>query len=278
MNTDVSWHQMLGNRGAFSTETWFATPDPIQGPNADRRLQRHLQAWLGAWPPARELELVAWSGRDRPGWDGGTWSGLGVESPDGTVLSLSPTLFVDPHAVDPDRVLAALHAPDAATAVPAALGRPDLTLSCATFRWSERPAALPDIGEWTVAEDPRLPAWLRRFNDDVLVAWDDGQIAAGVGIKRHNYHGHELAVVTEPAYQGRGLARLLVAQAARRVLTDGAVPLYLHEPANAGSARVADAAGFPDRGWRVFGLLPVIYPIPQHEYSIKVEQQHYEQA
>jgi hypothetical protein len=49
---------------------------------------------------------------------------------------------------------------------------------------------------------------------------------------------------------------MLVAQAARRVLADGALPLYLHEAANAASARVADAAGFPDRGWRLIGLYP----------------------
>ena len=85
-------------------------------------------------------------------------------------------------------------------------------------------------------------------------------MAAGVGIKRHTPHGHELAVGTEPAHRGRGLARALVAQAARRVLAEGAVPLYLHEFANSASAQVAAAAGFPDRGWRVVGLLPEIYP------------------
>jgi len=247
MNTDVAGRQ------AFSPKALCGTP---------RRLQRHLRAWLGAWPPARELELVAWSGRDRLGWDGGTCIGLGVESPGGTVLSLSPTLLVDPRAVDPDRVLAALHAPDAAEAVPAVLGRPDLTLSCATFRWSERPAVLPVVGEWVAADDPRLPTWLRPFNGGVLVAWDErGRYAAGVGVKRHNRHAHELAVATDPAHRGRGLARLLVAQAARRALVQGAVPLYLHHTDNPASARVAEAAGFPDQGWRVISLIPRPLPI-----------------
>lgn len=230
-------------------------------------LVAHLRAWLGTWPPTRDLEIIVSAERDRPGWDGGTWSGLGVESPAGTVLSLSPTLLVDPRAVDHDRILAALHAADATAAVPAALGRPDLTLGCAVFRWSDQPADLPDVGEWVSPADPRVSAWLRAFSDDVLVTWDGGRVVAGVGIKRHNRHGHELAVVTELAYQGRGLARKLVAQAARRVLEDGAVPLYLHEPANAGSERVAAAAGFPDRGWRVFGLLPAVYPVPYQSDS-----------
>ena len=65
------------------------------------------------------------------------------------------------------------------------------------------------------------------------------------------------ADAAKPKAQGssrRGLARRLVAQAARRLLTDGATVTYLHDPANTASARVADACGFPDRGWQVWGL------------------------
>ena len=236
---------------------------PVVQPRGVRcRLDAHLRAWLGAWPPAGDLELIAWPGRDEPGWDGGVWPGLGVEGPAGSVLSLSPAVVPDPATLDPELVLAALRSPQAATAVPVALGRPDLTVTRAAFRWSASPAALPQFGEWVARDDPRLPPWLRPFNGGALVAWDEGdRVAAGVGIKRHNAHGHELAVGTDPAHRGRGLARALVAQAARRVLADGAVPLYLHEAANAASARVAATAGFPDRGWRVIGVLPEIYPV-----------------
>ena len=66
--------------------------------------------------------------------------------------------------------------------------------------------------------------------------------------------GHELSVGTEPAARGRGLARRLVAQAARTLLDDGIVATYLHDPANVASARVAEAAGFPRPGWRVLGM------------------------
>ncbi len=87
---------------------------------------------------------------------------------------------------------------------------------------------------------------------EVLVAWDPdtGAYLAGVGIKHHDPYGREIAVGTATAAEGRGLARALVAQAARRILDEGAVPTYQHDPANVASARVADAAGFPDRGWR----------------------------
>ncbi len=99
-----------------------------------------------------------------------------------------------------------------------------------------------------------MPPWLQPFNGDVLVGWEGDDLAAGVGRKQHDDHGHELAVVTEEGHRGRGWARELVTQAARRVLDEGAVPVYLHAPQNAASARTADASGFPDVGWRIVGL------------------------
>ena len=62
---------------------------------------------------------------------------------------------------------------------------------------------------------------------------------AGVGLKRHDARVHEIAVGTAEAARGRGLARRLVAQAARSLLARGIVPTYLHDPANLASARVA---------------------------------------
>jgi hypothetical protein len=38
------------------------------------------------------------------------------------------------------------------------------------------------------------------------------------------------------------------------VLADGAIPLYVHVADNLPSARVADAAGFPDLGWRLLAV------------------------
>jgi GNAT superfamily N-acetyltransferase len=124
-----------------------------------------------------------------------------------------------------------------------------------TFRLKTAPAPLADAGEWVDDDDPVVPDWLRPFGGRVLVARDDdGSYLAGVGIKRHDADGHELSVGTEPEARGRGLARRLVAQAARTLLDDGIVATYLHDPANIASARVADAAGFPDLGWRVLGM------------------------
>lgn len=217
---------------------------------APARLRAHLAAWLGAWPPRRPLRIVGATQREVPGWDGQVHPALGVASPDdGAVLSVPPR-----HA-PAVRGLANTGAGAWAAALPELLGHPGRGTFTATFRWTLGPAPLPDAGTWHNADGPDVPDWLRPFGGQVLLAHDDdGQWLAGVGIKRHDRHGHELAVVTQPAANGRGLARRLVAQAARRVLDHGAIPTYLHDPANLASARVAVAAGFTDAGWTSFGL------------------------
>jgi GNAT superfamily N-acetyltransferase len=210
------------------------------------RLAAHLRTWLGRWPAREPLLVVGSARRLEPGWDGAVHPVIGVRTPESGVLS------VPSRAVDRVRAVLAAGSP---RDVPAAAGFPNRPWVDGVFRWSGRPADLPDAGEWIAAADPSVPGWLRPFGGDVLVAVDpdSGEHLAGVGIKRHDAHGHELAVVTAQATRRRGLARRLVAQAARRVLDEGAVPTYLHERDNAGSARVAEAAGFPDRGWSVLG-------------------------
>lgn len=134
---------------------------------------------------------------------------------------------------------------------------PEFIAHTSVFRWCTDPAPLPEVGEWVPPTLPGLPPWLRLFDREVLVVRGaDGAYRAGVGIKRHDAYGHELAVGTVPTARGRGLARRLVAQAARRVLDEGAIPTYLHDPGNAASGRVAEAAGFPDRGLTAFGVFP----------------------
>jgi GNAT superfamily N-acetyltransferase len=232
----------------------------------NERLAAHLTAWLGAWPlpvdegvgtvtGETEVIVVGSRARTQPGWDGTVHALVGVVSPAGGVLSVAPDVV--------DAVLALAGRPNATAVTVGALerglsavvGRPHGHPGRGLFRWSVQPTALPDAGEWVPTSDPRVPPWLKPFNGDVLVAWDEARrYGAGVGRKVHDAFGHELAVGTEEALRGHGIARRLVAQAARRVLDDGAVPTYLHAPDNVASARVADASGFPDRGWRVLGV------------------------
>lgn len=104
------------------------------------------------------------------------------------------------------------------------------------------------------AADPAVPSWLRPFGGQVLVVREEGHYVAGLGIKRHDSLGMEVAVATEEAWRGRGLARALVSRAADAILRGGGVPIYLHARGNAASARVAEASGFADRGWFILGL------------------------
>jgi GNAT superfamily N-acetyltransferase len=215
----------------------------------DTRLYHHLVTWLGQWPAGQPLHVVGSERRTKPAWDGEIRPAAGVGTPGGLMLS------VPPGRVGAVRALADLPLPDLLDKLPGAVGYDGWRAYEAVFRYSLEPAALPDAGEWLAADDPVVPEWLRVFGGEVLVARDgDGGYLAGVGVKRHDTSGHELSVGTEPAARGRGLARRLVAQAARRVLDEGAVPTYLHDPANAASARVAEAAGFPDIAWKAYGV------------------------
>ncbi len=213
------------------------------------RLFAHLSSWLGRWPgDGPGLTVVGSARRIEPAWDGNVYSVVGVSDADG-----SGVLSVPPAIVDAVRAALADNGGDRAR-IPAAAGVKGRFFT-GVFRWSTAPADLPDAGTWIAADDPSVPEWLWPFGGEVLVAVDPatGEHLSGVGVKRHDAFGHELAVVTRPAGEGRGLGRRLVAQAARRVLDEGAVPTYLHAVDNHASAHLATAAGFPDLGWAVYG-------------------------
>jgi RimJ/RimL family protein N-acetyltransferase len=220
------------------------------------RLDLHLRSWLGEWPPTTTVDVVGSPRRDQPGWDGRVFPLIGVRNPDAGVLSVPPA---EASAIA-ERVYGAVAAgsswDELVPLLPNLTHRPDRIVYSGVFRWCQTPPNLPDAGEWVDAAGEDVPEWLRPFGHEVLIAWDPatGRYLAGVGIKRHDDIGRELVVGPEPAARGRGLARRLVAQAARRVLDEGGIPTYQHDPANVASARVAEAAGFPDRGWRSVGI------------------------
>jgi RimJ/RimL family protein N-acetyltransferase len=219
----------------------------------EARLRQHLRDWLGRWPSTEPdgVEVVGSRRRERPAWDGRIVQFLGLRSPESTIVSVRRRRagVVREHA-------ARMTLDELVTVLPTLLDRPDQRVHSGVFRWCERPADLPDGGAWERASDPAVPDWLRPFGHEVLVARDPetGEYLAGVGLKHHDRYGQEIAVGTEPAARGQGLARRLVAQAARRVLDEGAVATYQHDPANIASSRVAEAAGFPDRGWRSYAI------------------------
>ena len=229
--------------------------DDITPEEIERRLTAFLQSRLGAWPPKKPLEVIASDVREQPGWDGAIRPMVGVEAPCGTVLSYAPSCFPQAAEIDLVKLEDELGTSDAHITVPKLFGRPEMHFGRAVFRYIDTPANFEDVGEWVSRDDPRLPSWLLPFNGDVLVVWDEkGNYAAGVGLKKHNTFGHEISVGTEPAHRGKGLARKLVAQAARQILRDGAIPIYLHGDRNAASSRVAEQSGFPDLGWHLIEL------------------------
>jgi GNAT superfamily N-acetyltransferase len=215
-------------------------------------LTAFLREWLGAWPPdpRSAVTVVGAPERTRPGWDGALHEAVGVASP-----SAGAILSVPPAATSAVRAVARSWA-DLPLVLPPAMGRPEGSVYLGHLRWCDMPARLPEVGRWLPVDDPRLPDWLRPFGGEALVALDGDRYAAGVGLKRHNARGVEIAIGTDPAYRGRGLAARLCAQAARHVIATGAVPIYLHDPANIASARTADSAGFPHLGWQVLGMAP----------------------
>jgi GNAT superfamily N-acetyltransferase len=217
------------------------------------RLVAHLSSWVGGWPPGTPARVVGNPRNAAPGWDDSVHRVTGIIDPRGRAA-----LGVPPAFVDVVRSAQARHGDDLRALldeVPSLLDEPTSAVFSGTFRWTTTPAPLPDAGEWVAAGDAGVLDWLRPFGGHVLVARDgDGRVIAGVGIKRHDDFGREISVGTEPDARGTGLARRLVAQAARAVLADGFLPTYLHDPANTASAKVADAAGFPDLGWQVLGM------------------------
>lgn len=217
------------------------------------KLVRHLESWLGRWPARQpDFEIVGSVKRTRPEWDGVIHPAFGVGEADRAVLSVPPA-----HASTIQARYATLGDRDRlGEEIPGIVGYADRGWFRARFRWTTDPAELPDLGEWISVLDPQVPTWLKPFNGDVLVKFDDdtGEYLAGVGIKKHDEYGHEIAVGTVEAARGKGFARRLVAQAARRILDDGAIPTYMYEIDNHASAHVATAAGFPDVGWTAFGV------------------------
>jgi RimJ/RimL family protein N-acetyltransferase len=208
---------------------------------AEAQLSAHLALQLGEWPPSAPYRVTTSAARTKRGWDGSVRPFAGLQSPLGTVLSVAP------HRLEAARACGSTF-DEALPCLAELFGTPIVHL---VFRWCSAPAELEPLGEWVPHADPRVPQWLRPFGGDVLVAFDDGAYLGGVGLKRHDDHAWEIAVGTDERARGRGFARRLVATAARHVLETGRAVTYLHELSNHASARVADAAGFPDAGWRM---------------------------
>lgn len=221
-------------------------------------LTAHLREWIGAWPPpGHGLTVVATRTRTEMGWDGRRRDLLGAidDAGDG-IVAVAPDIHrvvaEALHGQDP----AVLDDPEVRTRIGRLAGGRGAELGVGVLRWTtEATSDLEPLGEWVPVTDERVPEWLHPFGGEALLALDDdGQYAAGVGVKRHGVTGHELAVVTHEDHRGKGWGRRLVATAIRDVLERVPLVTYLHGRSNEASAAVADAVGLPDRGWRTVGV------------------------
>jgi GNAT superfamily N-acetyltransferase len=109
----------------------------------------------------------------------------------------------------------------------------------------------PPAVEVTVldASDPRLPQWvLGHFVGEAWVVLEDGEVLSTAVLKRYDERLREISVGTAPSARGRGLARSVVAAAARSVLAEGRAVLYNHAVDNDASARVAESVGLHELG------------------------------
>jgi GNAT superfamily N-acetyltransferase len=214
----------------------------------NERIARHLSHRLGAWPPEGGLQVVASELRNEPEWDGVVRPLLGLQTPTGAVISVPPAAFPEVQR------LARWGLEELSSRIGAVFSQEE-TLGFGVFRYVDHLVELDELGEWVQTGDARLPGWLRPFNGGVLIVCDEeNRYMAGVGLKRHDEFGSEIAVGTEPEFRGRGLARRLVATAARHLLGTGSTATYEHVLGNDASGTVASASGFRDRGWRAIHL------------------------
>jgi RimJ/RimL family protein N-acetyltransferase len=117
----------------------------------------------------------------------------------------------------------------------------------------------PPVHEVTLldASDPRLPDWvIGHFTGEAWVVLDsDGSVLSTAVLKRYDDRVREISVGTAERARGRGLARSVVAAAARAVLAQGRAVLYNHAPDNYASAKVAESVGLHEFG-RYHAIVP----------------------
>src|SRR6266540_2792743 len=92
------------------------------------------------------------------------------------------------------------------------------------------------------ASDPRLPQWVQgHFVGEAWVVMEGGEVLSTAVLKRYDERLREISVGTAPSARGRGLARAVVAAAARFVLAEDRAVLYNHAVDNDVSARMSSA-------------------------------------
>lgn len=95
--------------------------------------------------------------------------------------------------------------------------------------------------------EPEMEEFRVHFDGQVFVSRSrSGQIAAWAAIKLKGEQVNEISVHTDPRHRGKGLAKQVVSTATAYILTQGKIPMYVQEEANAASSRVASVLGYTE--------------------------------
>jgi RimJ/RimL family protein N-acetyltransferase len=187
--------------------------------------------------------------RTRPGWGGYTVPILALATPTGGIVSARPDLLervksgLGPPPVDrplgPPEFTRLHHV--ARVAIPYAYSLSGHVLYTDTEHFRPRPSRAVRLDR----HDPRGADLRRRFDGEVFVVWSvRGDIASWSALKLKSDDVWEIAVVTEAAYRGQGLAKEVVSAATAHILEQGRMALYVHDRTNLASAKVCRALGY----------------------------------
>jgi GNAT superfamily N-acetyltransferase len=195
------------------------------------------------------VHLVPSPRRTRPGWGGYTVPVLALSTRRGGVVSIRPDLApsAQPELADAgaDEPLGEPHFERlrrlARRAVPYVYSLSGYALYC--DRHSFRPAG--NLAERLGPTDPRGRDLRRRFDGEIFAIFGiRGEIASWSAIKLKSDEVWEIAVVTDAAYRGQGLAKEVVSAATAHILEQGRTALYVHDRNNHASARVCRSLGY----------------------------------
>ncbi len=195
------------------------------------------------------VHVVPTERRGRPGWGGYTVPLLALSTVGGGIVSVRPDL-AERVRVELAPVPSGLPMQEAdferlrrvtRTTVPYAYSLSGYVL----FATRDHFLPIASRAERLGRSDPRAADLYRRFDGEVFaVRGQRGEIASWAAIKLKSDDVWEIAVVTEAAYRGQGLAKEVVSTATDFILEQGRLALYVHDRTNAASARVCRSLGY----------------------------------
>ena len=195
------------------------------------------------------VHVVPSERRGRPGWGGYTVPLLALSTTGGGVISVRPDLLdrvrAEMQPIRPGHPLGVVELERlrrvSTTVVPYAYCLNGYVLYTDGEHFRPRASRASRVPR----DDPRGADLRRRFDGEIFAIRNTrGEIASWAAIKLKSDAVWEIAVVTEAAYRGQGLAREVVSAATAHILEQGRVALYVHDRANVASAKVCRSLGY----------------------------------